>query len=271
MTSAIRGTSQRTFQHAVCHLLETEYGFIKSRRIIQMLADDMEQLADQFRPPASIVKPGWMVLTGTKATGRKAIPGRSAGEYPLMTLAWPVLLPEDLQAMMNKPHGHAASRTYMKQLLKQRLQRILEYGYAHPDGPVLLTATDLGLMLGRDDTSICRLLAELRQETGKPLLTKGYYFDQGVRPSHKVEIIALYEQGMDEVDIARHSQHAQTSVGRYIRDYERVKLLLQHQIDSAEIAPLSGLQPSVVDAYIALLRQYHPSLVPDSKAAPNGA
>lgn len=270
MSNSIHGSSQRTFQHAVCHLLETEYGFIKSRRIIQMLAEDMERLADEFRPPATTVKPGWMVLTGTKATGGKAIPGRSAGDYPLVTIAWPVLLPEDLQAMLNKSAG-MAGRTFTKQLLKQRLQRILEYGLNHPDGPVLLTATDLGLMLGRDDSSICRLLAELRHETGKPLLTKGYYFDQGLRPSHKAEIIALYEQGLDEVDIARHSQHAQSSVGRYIRDYERVKLLLQRQIPPVEIAPLSGLQPSVVAAYIALLRQFHPALVPDLHPAPFGA
>ena len=270
MSQAMQGCSQRTFQNAVCHLLENEYGFIKSRRIIKMLAEDMEQLADEFRPNVDTVKPGWMVLTGTKATGGKAIPGRSAGDYPLVTLAWPVVLPEDLQAMMNKPPG-ATGRSHMKQLLKQRLQRILEYGQTHPDGPVLLTTADLGLMLGRNHTQISRLLAELRLETGQPLLTKGYYFDQGMRPSHKAEIIALYEQGMDEVDIARHSQHAQTSVGRYIRDYERVKLLLIHQIDHTQIAPLSGLQPSVVDAYIALLRQYHPSLVPDFDIAPDGA
>jgi DNA-binding transcriptional LysR family regulator len=41
------------------------------------------------------------------------------------------------------------------------------------------------LMVGRTSSQVSRLLNELRQETGKPLLTKGYFFDQGVRPTHK--------------------------------------------------------------------------------------
>ena len=48
-----------------------------------------------------------------------------------------------------------------------------------------------------------------------------------MRPSHKDQIVALYEAGLDEADIARQSQHEPTSVGKYIRDYERVKLFLQ--------------------------------------------
>ena len=100
MTHPVRGSAQRTFQQAVCSLLENEYGFIKSRRIIAMLADDVEKLVEKFRPATAFVKPGWLVFTGTKATGSKAIPGRSAGDYPLVTLAWPVLLPEDLQVMI---------------------------------------------------------------------------------------------------------------------------------------------------------------------------
>ena len=270
MTHPVRGTAQRTFQHAVRHLLENEYGFIKSRRIIEMLADDVAKLADEFRPPTQSVRPGWLVFTGTKATGRKAVPGRSAGDYPLATLAWPVLLPQDLETMIASPPGKAG-RQRQTLLLKQRLQRIIEHGLNQPEVPILLTTADLGLMLGRTSGQISRLLAELRQETGLPLPTKGYYFDQGMRPSHKAEIIARYEQGMDEADIARHSQHAQTSVGRYIRDYERVKLLLRHQISIAEIAPLSGLQPSVVDAYVELVQQYHPNLLSNSELSPFGA
>jgi hypothetical protein len=126
-------------------------------------------------------------------------------------------------------------------------------------------------MLGRTNGQISRLLIELRQETGQPLPTKGYYFDQGVRPTHKAEIVALYEQGLDEADIARLSHHAQSSVGRYLRDYERVKLLLLHKVPIEQISPMSGLQPTVVDAYVKLVQQYHPDLLPNSEIAPSGA
>lgn len=270
MSANYNGSSQRTFHYAARHLLETQYGFINSRRVMDMLANDMETLADEFRPDATCVRPGWLVFTGTKATGGKAHPGKSAGDYPVVTLSWPVILPEDIAALARLPPGKAG-RQQQVELMKKRLQRIIEHGLNHPDGPVLLTCTDLGLMLGRTNGQISRLINQLRQETGRPLPTKGYYFDQGVRPTHKVEIVALYEQGMDEADIARHTNHAQTSVGRYLRDYERVKLLLRRTIPIEQIGPLTGLQPSVVDAYVKLIDQYHSDLLPISELPLSGA
>jgi len=270
MTSAYTGTRQRCFQQAARHLLETEYGFINSRRVIDLLAADMEALAHEFRPDTDVVAPGWLVFTGTKACGGKALPGKSAGDYPLTTLSWPVLLSEDVVALEQMPPGQKG-RQQRQALLKKRLKRIVEHGLQHKDGPVLLTCADLGLMLGRTHGQISNLLNELRQETGQALLTKGYYFDQGVRPSHKAEIVALYEQGLDEADIARQSNHAQSSVGRYLRDYERVKLLLRHAIPIDQVGSMSGLQPTVVTAYGNLVQQYHPDLLPDSELPPSGA
>jgi len=270
MNRSYIGSSQRTFQQAVIRLLEREYGFLNSRRVIQMLAEDVERLADEFHPATACLSSGWMVLTGTKATGGKAHPGKSAGDYPLVTLSWPVVLPDDIEAMIHMQSGRKG-RSQLSALLKKRLQRLVEHGLNHAHGPVLLTCADLGLMLGRTSASISRLLKELRAETGKTLITKGYYFDQGVRPTHKAEIVALYEQGMDEADISRHSHHAQSSVGRYLRDYERVKLLLQRHISVAHISPLTGLQPTVVDAYVKLVEQYHPDLLTNSELPPIGA
>lgn len=267
MNNHYQGSSQRTFQYAARCLLEEQYGFINSRRVIEMLAADMENLADEFRPQAASVPPGWLVFTGTKATGQKAFPGKSAGDYPLVTLAWPVLLTEDITTLAQIPSG-SEGRRQRKDLLKKRLQRIIEHGLQQPDDPIVLTCTDLGLMLGRTNGQISNLLTELRQETGQALPTKGYFFDQGVRPTHKAEIIALYEQGLDEADIARQSNHAQSSVGRYLRDYERVKLLLSHGIPIEQIAPMAGLQPTVVNAYVNLVEQYHPELLPISDLAP---
>ena len=165
------GVSRRTFQQAIVHLLETEYGFINSPRVLAMLAEDIQQLAKQFFPADVSVHPGWLVFTGTKATGPKAHPARTAGDYTLVTISWPVLLPEDSLALAKMPPGRAGSKQ-RDALFKQRLQRIIEHGEQHPDGPVLLTLTDLALMLGCNNSQVSVRLKELRQESGKPLLTK---------------------------------------------------------------------------------------------------
>ena len=54
----------------------------------------------------------------------------------------------------------------------------------------------------------------------------------------------------------------------YIRGYERVKLLLMQGTPVDRIAPLLGMQPSVVQEYAALVFQYHPHLLPD-EVSPN--
>jgi hypothetical protein len=257
------GTAKRTFGRAVVHLLETNYRLLGSRRVLELIASDIEALVEQFYPVPKRLRSGWMVFTGVKATGPKAPPGRSAESEQLVTLAWPVLLQEDLEALAALPTGKAGKEA-RQVLLQKRVARIVEYGWQHPEGPVVLTLADLASMLNLSTVRVSQLLKAARKSTGKPLLTKGYYFDQGMRPTHKHQIIALYEAGVDEKDIARQSQHHQTSVGKYIRDYERVKLLLKNEVSPKRIEYITQLQPSVVQAYITMVREHHPNLEPES-------
>ena len=266
-SQAYVGTAKRTFSQAVVHLLESSYRLLGSRGVLELIAKDVKVLAEQFFPAQERLRPGWMVFTGVKAAGPKAYPGQSGAEHQLVTLAWPVLTPEDLQTLSTAPPGQAGQQA-RQALLCQRIARIVEYGWQHPQGPVLLTLADLGAMLNLSPVQVSLLLKRARQTTGKALLTKGYYFDQGLRPTHKDQIIALYESGVDEADIARQTLHESASVGQYIRDYERVKMLLKTHATSDKIVYLTGLQPSVVRAYTGMVYQYHPNLVPEHDMSP---
>lgn len=260
------GTAKRTFKQAVIHLLENGYALVGSGRISQLLADDIEALVEQFYPAPEHLRSGWMVFTGTKAEGSKAYPSKPVSAYKLVTIAWPVCLQQDLETLATMPTGDAGKET-RRLLLQRRAVRLVEHGWHHSSGPVLLTLSDLSVMLGHSTVEISQLLAEAREKTGKPLLTMGHYFDQGQKPSHKAEIIDMYEQGLDETAIARRSQHAQGSVGRYVRDYERVKLSLQRRIAPEQIAQLTGLQPAVVKAYVILAKKYHSELFSETDIA----
>jgi hypothetical protein len=254
-SQAYVGTQQRTFQSAFIHEMEQNYGFLKSKRLLTLLAEDIQRLVEEFYPLPDHLQAGWMLFTGTKADGNKAFPGQAASDLTAVTIEWPLVTAQDLAWMVSQPD----TKPMRHQLLIQRLIRLIEHGQTHAKGPVLLTLADLSLLLGLTTVQVSQLVQAARLLSGKPLPTKGYYFDQGLRPSHKDEIIALYEQGLDEADIARHSHHAQSSVGRYLRDYERVKELVQAQIPLQAIPRLLGLQPSVVAAYIALLHRHRPA------------
>ncbi len=269
-SQAYQGSAKRTFKQAVVHLLETEYSLVASGRIANLLAEDIHEMAETFYPATGRLSPGWMVFTGIKAQGKKAYPGRPTHAYELVTISWPVSVAEDTKAMAAVPQGKAGKQA-RQDLLKKRLARLVEHGWQHLRGPILLTLADLSLMVGLDTVKVSQLLAEARQETGKPLATMGYYFDQGMKPTHKAEIVQLYEEGLDEAEIAHRSQHAQSSVGRYLRDYERVKLSLQRRIPVEQIPSFTNMQPGVVRAYVNLVSKYHPDLLSNLESAPIGA
>ncbi|MBV7334550.1 DUF1670 domain-containing protein [Chloroflexi bacterium TSY] len=250
------GSQKRTFEAAFIHTMEQNYGFLKSKRMLQLLAQDVLELVRQFFPKPDYLEPGWILFTGTKAQGGKAFPGQDAAELPSATIPWPLLTSDDLEWRATRPDTN--QERY--KLLIRRTVRLIQHGQNHPRGPVLLTVADLALLLGLTTVQVSQLLTDARQQTGKPLHTKGYYFDQGLRPSHKAEIIHLFEQGHDEADIARLSQHAQSSVGRYLRDYDRVKVLCKMNVPVEQFPRLLGMQPSVVDSYVELLRRYRPHL-----------
>jgi hypothetical protein len=253
------GSSKRTFEVALGNMLAKDYSLVGSERVRQMIVEDVLALVEQFYPPTERMRPGWVVFTGTKASGKKAYPGQEGGDHELVTIPWPLLLPEDVTTHIEAPSGELGKKE-LHNLLLRRLVRLVEHGLHHEQGPVLLTQADLSLLMGLKTEQISQLLAQARQETGKALITKGYYFDQGMRPTHKAQIIALYEGGVDEAVIAQRTQHSPQSVGRYIRDYERVKLLVERQIALEEMAPLTGMTPGVVKAHWKLLQQHRPDL-----------
>ena len=264
---AYQGCGQRTFRQALISMLEKDYRLLGSRRVLKLLAKDIESLVNEFYPQPKHLSSGWLVFTATRASEVRTHPGYEAGEHELTSLSWPLITTEDIQTLSQLPTG-TAGRKAKDDLLKHRLLRLVEHGLEAPGGAVLLTLADLSLMTGLSTVLVSHYLSELRQETGKALPTKGYHFDQGRRPTHKRQVIELYESGVDEAAIARRTSHSQTSVGHYIRDYERVKLLLAHGTPPAQIPALTMLQPSVVRAYIELVTRYHPHLAPDGIGEP---
>ena len=70
----------------------------------------------------------------------------------------------------------------------------------------------------------------------------------------------LFENGLEPPDVARETGHSLKSVERYLKDYERVKLLLKRGMGTEEISSLIGRGKRVVLEYVEIARQYHPEL-----------
>ena len=73
-----RAATTRTFRQAIIHLLENEYQLIGSRKVIQLIADDITQLQAEYFRAAERVPAGHLVWRGTLDEGRKVPAGRRA-------------------------------------------------------------------------------------------------------------------------------------------------------------------------------------------------
>lgn len=249
--------AKRTFAAAVVHLLETEYGFLGGRRVMQLLAEDIQGLVDEFYPSSQRAESGSLIWTCTADEGKKAEPGKRTEAYKTVTVVLPLVAAEDLAARTAGHTPAAARRAGTRARDKQQLARVVKA--AHGQGG-LLTLAELSVMLNHGYETTRQYVREWEEETGELLPLKGYHMDQGSRPTHKGPIIRLFEEGQEPPDIARQTGHALKSVERYLKDYERVRLLVAQGVAIEQLSALVGRGPHVVLEYVEIARQYHPEL-----------
>ena len=252
---------KRTFESALIHLLETDYGLLGGRRILALLAEDAQKLVDEFYPSTERASSGDLIWTCTAYEGKKAEAGKRTEEYKTVTVRLPLVTKEELRERTGKKTPIAKRNASAREREKRRLARIVKS--AEEQGG-LLTLAELSVILNRSYGLVGKYAREWKDETGEALPLKGYRMDQGSRPTHKVEIIRLYEQGMEPPDIAREAGHSLKSVERYLQDYERVKMLLRRGDDIEEIGAIIDRGKGVVLEYVKIAREYHPELFADA-------
>ncbi|HMR68556.1 MAG TPA: DUF1670 domain-containing protein [Anaerolineae bacterium] len=247
---------KRNFRSALIYLLETQYNLLFSRRILNVLAEDVEELVAKFYPKTERGSSGQLIWTCTGDDGQKAQPGKPAESYQTTTVVLPLIEAEDIQEQL-EPWGKGKGKSRQQARHKRQIERIVNAAFAQGG---LLTQAELSMILGLSSTAVRSYVREIETETGQPLPLKGYKMDQGSRPTHKGDIIRLYEQGMEAPDIARQTHHSLKSVERYLKDYERVRMLLKQTLSVEEISAIIGRGQSVIKEYIAQAQQFHPEL-----------
>lgn len=251
------GIKKRTFRSGLIRLLEREYKVIGSRRVLEMLADDVEELQREYFPPQDRLKPGMICWVTTKRTSRKPSFGKRSEDYELVTVYLPLVTEEDVEKRVFTRDGDL-NKHYER--CKQRdiatTVRLIHHTWEHGG---MISQAELAVLMNRSLTTIRKYLAEyegLHPDEALPL--KGYLLDQGSRPTHKGIILTLYEQGVDPVDIGRLTNHTLDAVDRYIKSYSRVKRLLGKGFDRQEIKQVTGLGLRTVDQYIRIVEQFQP-------------
>ena len=244
---------KRNYFNAIVKLLEEEYKMVGSHKVIKMIAEDIEQLHKEFYPEIERRSMGQIVWQTTAATEKKPSYGK--------TVILPLVTKEDIEQRMRSFYG---KESYKKQEERdiEVMARLVNSAYEQGG---LLSGAEISVLINRSLTTIGRYIAKYHKTHKDILPTKGMILDQGSKPTHKASIINLYEQGYPEIDIARITNHTIESVGRYIKSYKNIKLLMEKGFNLMEMVRVSGMGRSTIIQYRELVELYHPELRDDSK------
>jgi hypothetical protein len=252
---------KRNYYNAIVKLLEDEYKIIGSHKVVHLIASDIVELHKEFYPEIEKRGFGQISWITTAATEKKPGYGKKSEDYKIKTVILPLIEKEDIE---NRIKSYYAKNNYQK--MEERdiktMARLVKSAYEQGG---LLSGAELSLLLNRSLGAIGRYLKKYHETHQDILPTKGIMLDQGSKPTHKASIINLYEQGYPEVDIARLTNHSIEAVGRYLKSYKNVKLLLEKGFSLIEMVRISGMGRSTILQYKELVELYHEDLKGESK------
>ncbi|HLF20042.1 MAG TPA: DUF1670 domain-containing protein [Bacteroidota bacterium] len=249
---------KRDFKTALIRLLETDYKVLGSRRILMMLADDIEQLHQEYFPQRNRLQCGDVVWQTTKDDGQRPSYGKKTEDYAVETVILPLIRNDDVERRIyfkkgdrNSNYRHREARDI--ELMVRLLKSAKEQG-------ALLSGAELSVLMNRSLTTIGKYLKAYFDKTGEVLPMKGYVLDQGSNPTHKAIIISLYEQGISPADIVLKTGHTQNAVDNYIKTYDQILALASKKHDAISICQITGRTLNTVRQYLRLVNDFHPKL-----------
>ncbi len=248
--------NKRNFHQAIVRLLEDEYKILGSRKVLDMLADDIENLHREYYPSRNQVGFGEIIFTTTKDDGQRQSYGKKTENYATVTVVLPLITKEDVERRIYYKKGDRNSNYKHREARDiETMVRLLKSAKGQRG---LLSGAELSVLMNRSLSTIRKYLDAYTKKTEEILPLKGYVLDQGSLPTHKGIIISLYEQGISPADIVLNTGHSQDAVDRYIKHYEQVKKLLNKGLDEIAIKEIIGRSMKVVREYIKLYYDLNP-------------
>lgn len=255
---------KRDFKTALIRLLEQEYKIIGSRRIIVMLADDLEQLHQEYFPAKNRLEFGDLVWQTTKDDGQRPSYGKRTEDYAVETVILPLVRKEDVEERIFYRRGLKNEK--WRRVEERDMARLVRLVKSAKKQGGLLSGAEVAMMLNVSLGSVGKYLRHYYEQHQEVLPMKGYVLDQGSNPTHKGIIIELYEQAVSPADIVLKTGHTQEAVDRYIKGYDQVLALARKKHDAVSISQVTGRSINVIRQYLRLVKDFHPELkvsVPD--------
>jgi len=205
------------------------------------VADELIRIFEENVPQENRLKHGQMLWNALDKNTRGDSPKR---KYKTVVLS---VVTDDDVAMFEQGKS-------IKQIRKQVIARLMKEAYQQGG---ILSSRDAGLILTTKIEAISQARIEYEKENRTVLPHPGVLHDMGPTITHKQMIVHKYVAEKKATNIiALETNHSQRAVDHYIRDYNRVKTLLDDHKDLEFIHLATRIAKPVIKQYQTIFNQY---------------
>lgn len=213
------------------------FGPIVRENIAQCLVNIFESLC----PEQSRLKPGQILWNALDKNTR----GDSAKrKYKPVILT---IVSDDDITMFEK-------KVPVPQIRQNIIARITQEAYSQGG---ILSARDISLLLVQDAAYVSQLRIKYETENQTVLPHPGVLHDMGSSITHKQQIVYKYVvEKKTPRTVAMETNHSQLAVDRYLKDYNRVKVLYIEGKDIDTIHLVTNIAKQVIKQYQQIIEKY---------------
>ncbi len=231
----------RFLKPAIVNFFEREFCGMFGPVVRKNIADALIDLFNSVCPESSRLKPGqitWNALDKrTRADSEKR-------RYKPVILS---LVTDDDVTMFEKGSSVTTIR-------KNVIARMIREAY---EQEAVLSTRDLSLLLVSDSSYFSQLRIQYENEHQTILPHTGAIHDMGTTLTHKRIIIYKYVvEKKDPSVVAKETNHSQLAVDKYIKDFNRIKTLVNDNKDIDFVHHTTNIARPVIKQYIQIINDY---------------
>jgi hypothetical protein len=236
-----RTAHDRFLKPAIVNFFEREFSGHFGPIVRENIAEELVNLFDNLCPETERLKPGQMLWNALDRHTRADSPKR---RYKPVILT--VVDNSDIEMFeKEKP---------IPEIRKQVVARMMKEAYKQNG---LLSTRDLSLILTMGAQRLSSVRAEYEKQNQTVLPHTGSIQDMGSTVTHKKQIVHKHVvQKKDPKKVAYETNHSQMAVDRYIKDFYRVKTLVDDGKDIDYINLATNISKHVIIQYQQILDQY---------------
>jgi hypothetical protein len=231
----------RFLKPALVNFFAREFSGAFGPIVRENIADALIDLFNSLCPESSRLKPGQIVWN---ALDKRTRADSEKRRYKPVILS---LVTDDEVSMFEKGTSVTSTR---KNVMARMIREAFQQG-------AVLSTRDLSLLLVSSAPQLSQLRIEYEKEHKTILPHTGVIHDMGTTLTHKR--IIIYKHVVEKKDpsiVARETNHSQLAVDKYLKDFNRVKTLVNDNKDINFIHHTTNIARQVIKQYLQIINNY---------------